>query len=821
MNSHHCWSRRLPLRSSFLASGLLVCLVSCARGYAQTPPDQPAPAPSGAPAPPAASTPPATTTQSAPSLADDQSLAGVIRKETRLVLVDTVVTDKKGNYVRDLTQKDFKVFEDNKEQTILSFAPATDVTVQANGQRRYLILFFDNSTMDAPDQIQARGAASKFIDANSGPDHLMAVVDFGGSLRIVQNFTANATILQAAVSGVKNSSVDPNAGQPVTIASTGISSLSTVEADFGARSMLLAVRSLAKNLRAVPGRKMLVLFSGGFPLTPESESELTATIDACNKANVAIYALDARGLVATAPGGKVSERRQDALPLSAAKSSITATNVTPTSNTTDAHPHLVLASYAAEPAADPQRPGGGGGGTGGGGRPGGGGGGTGGGTGGTGGGGTGGRGGTGGTGGTGGGRTGGTGTTGTGGTGVGRGGNFLPGTYNSPFSQPRTIVPPILPSTATNQQILAALAEGTGGFTIFNTNDLLGGLQRIGNEQSEFYVLSYAPPETPEGSCHTLKVKVGRGGTNVRSRSGYCNEKPANPLEGKPVEKQLEARAGGTQEGSIHGALQAPYFYTGPNVARVNLAMEIPSENLQFNKDKGKYHANINVLGIAYKPDGSIGARFSDTVNFDLEKDEVKEFTKIPYHYENQFDAAAGNYKLTIVLTAGGDAFGKFESPLQIDAFDGKKLALSGLVLTNSVQSIGQISTGLDSVLLEDRTPLVVKGMQIIPSGTNRFKKSEHVVLYTEVYEPLLTSEKPPLVGIGYSIVNRITDKEVFKTGAIRADEYIQKGSPIIPVGLIVPLKDVPAGNYRLVMQAIDAAGNRAPNRSIAFDVTD
>ncbi len=334
-------------------------------------------------------------------------------------------------------------------------------------------------------------------------------------------------------------------------------------------------------------------------------------------------------------------------------------------------------------------------------------------------------------------------------------------------------------------------------------------------------MLSYAPPETPEGSCHTLKVKVSRGGTDVRSRSGYCNEKLSNPLEGKPVEKQLEAHAGGTQEGSIHGALQAPYFYTGPNVARVNLAMEIPSETLQFSKDKGKYHANINVLGIAYNPDGTIGARFSDTVNFDLEKDELKEFTKIPYHYENQFDAATGNYKLTVVLSTGGDAFGKFESPLQIDPFDGKKLVLSGLVLTNSVQPIGQISTGLDSVLLEDRTPLVVKGMQIIPSGTNHFKKSDNVVLYTEVYEPLLASDKPPAVGVGYSIVNRTTDKEVMSTGAIRVDEYIRKGNPVVPIALVVPLKDIPAGNYRLILQAVDGAGNHAANRVIAFDVTD
>ena len=761
----------------------------------------------------------------------EQQQVVVIKKESKLVLVDSVVTDKKGNYIRELTQNDFRVFEDNKEQPISSFSTGADLATQANGQRRYLILFFDNSTMAAPDQIQARNAAAKFIAANAGPDRLMAVVDFGGSLRIVQNFTANADVLRAAVSGVKTSSVDPNAPSadvPVTVASTGLqsfgSSLGNAAADFGARSMLLAVRSLAKNLRSIPGRKMVVLFSGGFPLTQENQSELTATIDACNKSNVAVYALDVRGLVATAPGGRSSTR-------TTAGRSRAVSNRIPIRKTSS-RPRILFAAFPAMAMPDPQRPGGGGGGgTGSGGRGGGGGtggggtggGGPGGGKGGTGGGGTGG-GGTGG-GGTGGGSRGGTGGTGgTGGGGGTRGGGYNPTSnnfYNSPYNQPRTIVPPFPPLASTNQQILAALAEGTGGFTIFNTNNLLGGLERIGREQNEFYILGYVPGDTPEGSCHTLKVKLNRGGLNVRSRSGYCNTRSANVLEGKPLEKQLESRATGSQPGSIHGALEAPYFYTAPETARVNLAMEIPTDTFQFNKDKGKYHANLNVLGIAYKPDGTIGARFSDTVNLDLEKGEWKEFTKLPYRYQNQFDATPGTYKLTVVLSAGGDAFGKFESPLAIDAYDGKQFSLSGVALTNSAQRLNDIPTGLDSVLLEDRTPLVVKGMQITPSGSNRFKHTDNVALYTEIYEPLLTSTTPPVVGMAYRIFERSTNKQVFFTEVMRADDFIQKGNPVIPVGLKVKVDNLKPGSYRLVMQAVDSAKNHAPDRSVDFEMAE
>src|SRR5579864_8802532 len=174
-------------------------LAAAALAFFSAPPRAAAQAPPQEQAAPTPSTP-----------AQDQTSQAVIKKESRLVLVDAVVTDKKGSYVHDLNQKDFKVFEDNKEQPVASFSAGTDAAIQAKGnaQKRYLILFFDNSSMAAPDQIQARGAATKFVAANAGPDRMMAVVDFGGTLRIVQNFTANPDLLQAAVKGVKYSSVD-------------------------------------------------------------------------------------------------------------------------------------------------------------------------------------------------------------------------------------------------------------------------------------------------------------------------------------------------------------------------------------------------------------------------------------------------------------------------------------------------------------------------------------------------------------------------------------------------------------------------------------
>ncbi|HEX5424225.1 MAG TPA: VWA domain-containing protein, partial [Candidatus Acidoferrales bacterium] len=508
--------------------------------------------------------------QSAPA-APPQTAAPPLKSESNSVRVDVIVTDKKGHYIQDLKSNDFKLYEDNKEQKIANFSFGGSDSAAPHPDKHYMVLFFDDSTMDVTDQPRARDAAAKFVAANSGPDRVIAVVEFGGTLRIVQNFTSDPDLLKNAVAGVKFSAVAPNAPAPTfgpAMSGPGGPVLVNPEAEFGAYTLLLSLRSLAQNLGRIPGRKTLVLFTAGFPITAERESELTATIDACNKANVAVYPLDVRGLVAPTPTSLYQQ------PEPAAKFVLASLNpANSQSGQPDVHAHLVLAAFF-------QRPGGGGGG----GHPGGGGGGPVGGGGGRGTGGTGGRGGRG-TGGTGGG--GGRGTGGSGGGGRPGGGappaRGTPGNpYRNPiYTQPRVIIPTFPPSATTNQQIMYELAAGTGGFPILNTNDLLAGLQKIGAEENEYYLLGFAPLEAADGSCHTLKVKVDRHGTEVRARSGYCNVQPTDVLAGKPIEKELEAQATSAAPAeSAGGTIEAPFFYTAPNEARVNLVMEVPSSSI-------------------------------------------------------------------------------------------------------------------------------------------------------------------------------------------------------------------------------------------------
>jgi len=146
----------------------------------------------------------------------------------------------------------------------------------------------------------------------------------------------------------------------------------------------------------------------------------------------------------------------------------------------------------------------------------------------------------------------------------------------------------LAPIARPNQEIAHLLVSGTGGLEIRNTNDLLAGLVTVGQEQNEYYLIGYTPPPADDESCHKLRVQVDRSGVKVRARPGYCSPKPRDVLSGKPVEKVLESRAAAAQSGTIGASMQIPYFYTSSNMARVNVAMEIPSDSLTFQKQKGK-----------------------------------------------------------------------------------------------------------------------------------------------------------------------------------------------------------------------------------------
>jgi VWFA-related protein len=630
----------------------------------------------------------------------------VIQTETRVVLVDAIVTAKKGEFVRDLTAKDFRVWQDGKEQTIKSLSLEEESTGP-----HYLVLYFDNTSMTTRDQVMARQAASGFIDANAGPNRLMAVLNYAGTLRVAQNFTDNAGRLKDALNRAGSSAAAPSASdidrshEPglerqdrLTGGGTGGNTSATTS--LGVRDMIRSLGNLTKSLGVLPGRKIVVLLSGVLPSSSEQQSEVRAVVEASNKSGVAIYPIDVR-------------------PVS-----------------------TEMGSAPFRPAPPPN---------------------------------------------------------------FSRGGQGPQGqTDDSGLDAQDT--------GATSQQLQLALANGTGGFAIQNSSQLLEGLQKIGEEQGEYYVLSYSPPESKEGSCHALRVKVDRSGTTVRARTKYCASRPQDLLAGTSAGKDLESRAAGAQPGSLAASMQLPYFYLSPNVARVNLAMEIAPDALKFENEKGRLHAEINLLGIATTAEGGVGARFSDVLKLDFDNQAQIEKLKVtPLHYEKEFKIAPGEYRFTLAFSSGGASFGKLEGPLAVEPRKAGELALSSVALSREAHPAADL--GLASSLIEDRTPLTADGVQVVPSGSGQFTKSEAAFFYFEVYDP-----NPASVGVQVRVLDRKTGEPKTNSASMKLDLAKSSSNSAIPSGSRLPIDSLAAGAYQLEVMAIDSAGQQV-KRTANFEI--
>jgi hypothetical protein len=384
----------------------------------------------------------------------------------------------------------------------------------------------------------------------------------------------------------------------------------------------------------------------------------------------------------------------------------------------------------------------------------------------------------------------------------------------------REIIPEIPDNISSNQQVLYALAKGTGGFEIINTNDFLDGLNKIAKEMDEYYNLGYTPPDqSHNGGYHRIKVKVERKGVEVRYRNGYYDTKAPDLLHGTPEGKVLEAQIASPQAGEIPVSVSTPYFYDEPGVARVNLAMSVPGSAIDFEKRKGVFHSDVHVLGIAYRLNGSIAARFSDTVKMDYEKKEVKNFAGSTFDYQNTFKIAPGSYTLKIVLSAGGEKFGKYEVPFYVQPFTGENLNLAGPALGEKFVPVSQVAASMDAALIEDRTPLVCKGMELVPSTSYRFPQKSPAMVYVEVYDPALKSDHIPRVGLLFNIIDRKSNKPAFSSNTILINEYIQAGNPMVPVGFQLPIEQLQAGDYRVEIKARDELGNVSSVRSADFSI--
>jgi VWFA-related protein len=321
--------------SSIFAPPLLVTILLAGSALAQSQQQ------SSNPAAPAVVPMPAAPPPSAQSAKPGQS---PLRVSSDLVRIDVEVTDKSGKPIKGLRADQFTITDDGKPQAISSFSYADIESIETAGtddskpivvpvdndgpntpsaaaasdqlrDRRLLVLFFDLTSMQPDDLIRAHDAGEKFVKQQMTKADVVAIVAFSTKLSVLANFTNDHAVLEKAISRLTETSSSDLSNPLYAAAANGENDVQEYTGAaftpdetefnvFNTDQKLAAVEGLANVLSGIPGRKALVEFTGGITQTgEENRTQLRAATDAANRADVSIYSIDSRGLLAAPPGG--------------------------------------------------------------------------------------------------------------------------------------------------------------------------------------------------------------------------------------------------------------------------------------------------------------------------------------------------------------------------------------------------------------------------------------------------------------------------------------------------------------------------------------
>jgi VWFA-related protein len=502
------------------------------------------------------------------ALGDEPSIT--IRTNTRLVVVDVVVTDKKGQPVAGLKADDFTLEENGKRQKVSLFlapgagnepkpAPAP-AGVLSNRPENVgpagvpTILLLDAANSPFKDQAYARSQMLKYVVEQGQSGHSMAVLTLTDRLRVLQQFTSDPQVLMKAIQNLRPqepilqstgpapeshgayTGVDRGGGGANAISSATASAqvlaqqFADVQVGYNLERRTLitieAMKGLTRILGGLPGRKNVVWLTASLPfdLIPEdrnvTDAELLADLPGQGRQ---------RSVSVNAAGAYAGESRQlYGQQIKEAESELASTNIA-------IYPVDVTGLMSGmESSATRQG-----------------------------------------------------------------------SVYNDTAISGRALGG--VSSQQAAQDTMREIAAQTGGKAYVNQNEIKDGIVLAVSDEKASYTLGYYPENKKwDGKFRSLKVKIDHGDTQIRYRKGFYAVDPAQDKKAnfeQDVAAALELGAPATQV-----SFMAQAKPTDPGKMRIIFLVD--AHTLSAEDAGGGKKMNVNLYAGVYSADGkNIGTR--------------------------------------------------------------------------------------------------------------------------------------------------------------------------------------------------------------------
>jgi hypothetical protein len=201
-------------------------------------------------------------------------------------------------------------------------------------------------------------------------------------------------------------------------------------------------------------------------------------------------------------------------------------------------------------------------------------------------------------------------------------------------------------------ELLGELADGTGGSSVRNNNDLAGGFRRLADAPEYFYMLAFTPQNLkPDGKFHRLKVTLTNGkGLTVQARHGYFSPRQATDAEEQTKQEIEEAVFSREEMKDIPFELHTQFFKTTDVDAKLSVLAKIDLKHLRYRKAEGRNRNDLTVVSALFDRNGNYLTATSKTVTLRLRDETLESKLNTGITIRTSFDVKTGSYLVRLVL---------------------------------------------------------------------------------------------------------------------------------------------------------------------------
>jgi len=202
------------------------------------------------------------------------------------------------------------------------------------------------------------------------------------------------------------------------------------------------------------------------------------------------------------------------------------------------------------------------------------------------------------------------------------------------------------------EDVLAQLADGTGGTFFHNRNDVDEGLREAGAAPAMTYLLGFSPQNLKlDGSLHTLKVSfVKKTNYKIQARHGYFAPRHVvDPTEAAKQEIQ-EALFSQDEIRDLPVDLHTQFFKTDSYQARLAVLTHVDIKGVHFRKAEGRTRDDLTVATAIFDENGNYVTGGEKIVEMKLLDPTYNRLLQSGLNLKTSFDVKPGSYLVRQVV---------------------------------------------------------------------------------------------------------------------------------------------------------------------------